>query len=68
MEPKFIGKAKITRSGQVTLPKEARQDLKIGADSEIFWYELNGAMILVKELLNQKELISSIINKKKRNK
>ena len=66
MEAKFIGKAKITKSGQVTLPKEARQDLKIGENSEIYWYELNDAMIMVKNLANEKEILSNIMNSKKK--
>ena len=69
MEAKFIGKARITKSGQVTLPKEAREDLKIGENSEIYWYELNDVMIMTKNLANEKEILSNIINsKKKRNK
>ncbi|MBI2653797.1 AbrB/MazE/SpoVT family DNA-binding domain-containing protein [Candidatus Woesearchaeota archaeon] len=66
MEPKFIGKAKLTRQGQLTLPQEARQDLKIGKDSEVFWYEFNDMLILVKDLVNPKELVNFIFKKKKK--
>lgn len=66
MEPKFIGKAKITKQGQLTLPQEARQDLKIGVKSEVYWYEFNDILIVVKELVNPKELVSFIFNKKKK--
>lgn len=66
MEPKFIGKAKLTKQGQLTLPQEARQDLKIDVKSEVYWYEFNGILVLVKELVNPKELISFIFNRKKK--
>jgi len=54
--PKFIGKAKITKQGQVTLSNEARQDLGIDVDSDIYWYELGDNLIVVKELVNPKDL------------
>lgn len=55
-QPKFIGKAKLTKQGQVTLPNEARQDLGIDVDSDIYWYELGNNLIVVKELVNPKDL------------
>jgi bifunctional DNA-binding transcriptional regulator/antitoxin component of YhaV-PrlF toxin-antitoxin module len=64
-DPKFIGKAKLTKQGQLTLPHEAREDLKIGPESDLYWYELNDSLIVSKELVNQKELLGSILNKKK---
>ena len=64
MEPKFIGKAKLTKQGQVTLPNEARQDLNIKIDSDIYWYELGNKLIVVKELVNPRDL--DIQLKKKR--
>ena len=57
MEAKFIGKAKLTKQGQLTLPREARKDLGIGAESGVYWYEFNDALILVKELVNPKESV-----------
>ncbi|MBI2660172.1 hypothetical protein HYX07_03345 [Candidatus Woesearchaeota archaeon] len=66
MEAKFIGKAKLTKQGQLTLPQEARQDLKIDAESDVFWYEFNDILILVKDLVNPKELVSLVFNKKKK--
>ena len=66
MDIKFVGKAKLTTQGQLTLPQEARQDLKIDAKSEVYWYEFNGILVLIKELVNPKELVSFILNKKKR--
>ncbi|MBI2652220.1 AbrB/MazE/SpoVT family DNA-binding domain-containing protein [Candidatus Woesearchaeota archaeon] len=65
MEAKFIGKAKLTKQGQLTLPQEARQDLKIDAESEVYWYEFNGILILVKDLVNLKELVNLVFKKKK---
>ena len=62
--PKFVGKAKLTSQGQVTLPNEARQDLGIDINSEIYWYELGDNLIAVKELVNPKDL--GVILRKKR--
>jgi len=56
MKIKFIGKAKVTKQGQVTLPNEARQDLGIQLNSEVYWYEIDNMLIAVKQLVNQKEL------------
>ncbi len=66
MDAKFIGKAKLTKQGQLTLPQEARQDLKIDAKSEVYWYEFNDILILVKDLVNPKELVNLVFKKKKR--
>ena len=66
MEPKFIGKAKLTKQGQLTLPQEARKDLKIDAKSEVYWYEFNEILILVKDLVNPKELVNFVFNKKRK--
>lgn len=65
-KPKFIGKAKLTKQGQITLPIEARDDLKIGLETELYWYELDNSLIVVKELVNEKELLKKI--QKKENK
>ena len=66
MNTKFIGKAKLTKQGQLTLPQEARQDLKIDAKSEVYWYELNDILVLVKDLVNPKELVNLIFSKKRK--
>ena len=66
MEAKFIGKAKLTKQGQLTLPQEARQDLKIGAESDVFWYEFNDILILGKDLVNPKELVNLVFSKKRK--
>ena len=66
MNVKFVGKAKLTKQGQLTLPQEARQDLNINAKSEVYWYEFNDFLILVKDLVNPKELINFVFNKKRR--
>ena len=66
MEPKFIGKAKLTKSGQLTLPQEARKDLSIPSDTDLFWYEINDALILVKTLVNPSEISRAISSKKKK--
>ena len=53
---KFIGKVKITKQGQVTLPLEARKEIGIDVEDEVYWYELDGVLIVTKELMNQKDL------------
>ena len=67
-EPKFVGKVKLTRQGQITLPQEARQDLSIELGDELYWYELNGSLVIVKELVNQKELVANMLKDKNKNK
>ncbi len=59
---KFVGKAKLTRQGQVTLPNEARKDLGIEVNSEIYWYELGNNLVVVKELVNPKDLNVALKN------
>ena len=66
MEPKFIGKAKLTKQGQLTLPQEARQDLNIDAESDVYWYEFNDILILVKEIVNPKEILNVVFNRRKK--
>ena len=67
MGVKFIGKAKITKQGQVTLPFEAREDLKLDLNSEVYWYLVDDHLVVVKDLVSVDELISTI-NKRKSNK
>lgn len=57
---KFIGKAKLTKQGQLTLPFEARNDLGIELDSEVYWYEVDDYLVVVRELLNPKDLESKL--------
>lgn len=64
MKAKFVGKARLTKQGQLTLPQEARRDLKIDAGSELYWYEFNGILVVVKELVNLKDLSNLIFNRK----
>ena len=66
MEAKFIGKAKLTRQGQLTLPQEARKDLKIAPESEVYWYEFNDILILVKDLVNPKDILNFVLKKRKK--
>jgi len=65
MEAKFIGRARLTKQGQLTLPQEGRQDLKIGSKSEVYWYKLNNVLVLVKDIVNPKELAAFVFSKKK---
>lgn len=64
MAVKFVAKAKLTKQGQITLPLEARKDLKIDNESELYWYEAGDKLILVKELVSQKELIKKLKEEK----
>lgn len=66
MTAKFAGKARLTVQGQLTVPKTARKDLKIEPKSELYWYEFNDVLILVKNLVNPEELIKTVFKKKKK--
>ena len=61
---KFISKSKITKQGQLTLPLEARQDLNISLEDDVYWYEIDDVLVVTKELLNQKELDKKMGGKK----
>ena len=63
-EPKFIAKVKLTKQGQITLPQEARNDLGIETGEELYWYTLNNSLIIVKDLVNQKDLLNKILKKR----
>ncbi len=67
MDIKFIGKAKITTQGQLTLPSEARDSLKLGINSEVYWYLVDDHLVVVKELVSVEDL-ENMLNKKKPNK
>jgi len=67
MTVRFIGKAKITKQGQVTLPFEARDELKLDLNSDIYWYLVDDHLVVVKDLVSVEEL-ANMINKKKFNK
>ena len=53
---KFIGKAKITSLGQITVPKEARKDIDVKEGDELYWYVVNGQLGGTNELMSLKEL------------
>ena len=57
MNVKFVGKAKLTKQGQLTLPFEARQELSIEKDNELYWYLVDNHLVVVKELINTKDLV-----------
>ena len=63
-DSKFIGKVKITKQGQLTLPLEARRDLNISVEDEVYWYELDGALVVTKELMIQEQLDKMMRGKK----
>ena len=63
MNIRFIGKAKLTKQGQLTLPYEARGELNIPADSELYWYQVDSHLVVVKELLSEKDLESLLMKK-----
>ena len=64
---KFIGKAKITTQGQITLPSEARDSLKLDVNSEVYWYLVDDHLVVVKDLVSVDDL-ANMLNKKKPNK
>ncbi len=66
--PKFIGKAKLSRQGQLTLPFEAREDLGIELGSEIYWYETGNCLIATKELVSQDDLMKLVLKSKREQK
>ena len=61
MGVKFVGRAKMTKQGQVTLPNEARQDLSISSTSEIYWYEVNDYLIATTKLLSVEEVQKKLL-------
>jgi bifunctional DNA-binding transcriptional regulator/antitoxin component of YhaV-PrlF toxin-antitoxin module len=61
MAVKFVGKAKITKTGQVTLPNEARVNLSLNSSSEIFWYETNDFLIATKKLLSEEDVEKKLL-------
>ena len=65
-DARFFGKSRLTKQGQLTLPKEARTKLGIDDKSELFWYEFNNALVVFKELINPKELANIIMKKRKK--
>ena len=67
MPVKFIGKAKITTQGQLTLPSEARDSLKLDVNSEVYWYQVDDHLVVVKDLVSVEDL-ADMLNKKKNNK
>ena len=66
MDIKFIGKAKITSQGQVTLPSEARDSLKLDVNSEVYWYLVDEHLVVVKDLVSVEELANILSNKKRK--
>lgn len=68
MTVKFIGKAKITKQGQVTLPFEAREELKLDLNSEVYWYLVDDHLVVVKDLVSVEDLQDIIKGKKSKKK
>ena len=64
MAVKFIGKAKITKQGQVTLPFEAREELKLDLNSEVYWYMVDDHLVVVKNLVSVDDLDNIVKGKK----
>mgnify|MGYP001558288184 CR=1 FL=1 len=64
MKARFVGKAKITKQGQVTVPNEARKDLNLPSESEIYWYLVDNHLVVLKDLMSIQEL-EKILSKKR---
>ena len=56
MDINFIGKVKLSKQGQLTLPFEARKELDIEKDSDLYWYMVDDHLVIVKDLVNPKDL------------
>ena len=56
MDPKFISKVKLNKQGQLTLPLEARKELGIDIDADLYWYTINDSLIVTTELMSEKEV------------
>ena len=63
---KFIGKAKITKQGQVTLPFEARDELKLDLNSEVYWYLVDDHLVVVRDLVSTEDLATILTKKNKK--
>ncbi len=57
---KFVGKAKLTTQGQLTLPLEARKDLDIKDGAELYWYEVGGMLVALPKLISLEELARKV--------
>ena len=68
MEVKFIGKVKITKQGQVTVPFEAREELKLNLNGDVYWYLVDDHLVVVKDLISIDDLMIKINKQKKTNK
>ena len=68
MTVKFVGKAKITTQGQVTLPSEARESLKLDTNAEVYWYQVDNHLVVVKDLVSVEELAAIIAGRKNKKK
>ena len=62
MPAKFVSKTKISKQGQVSVPLEAREDLGIESGSDVYWYEIGDSLVVVKDLINIKELEEKLKN------
>ncbi|MBL7056164.1 AbrB/MazE/SpoVT family DNA-binding domain-containing protein [Candidatus Woesearchaeota archaeon] len=65
MKAKFIGKAKLTKQGQLTLPLEARKDLRINNEDELYWYLIDNHLVVVKDLMSIEDLVKKLSKKKR---
>ena len=68
MGVKFVGKAKITKQGQVTLPFEAREELKLDLNSDVYWYLVDDHLVVVKDLVSVDDLVNKISKVRRSNK
>ncbi|TKJ17857.1 hypothetical protein CEE44_05040 [Candidatus Woesearchaeota archaeon B3_Woes] len=44
------------------MPLEARKELGIDLGDEVYWYEIDGVLVVTKELLSQKDLDKTLRN------
>ncbi|MBI4439532.1 AbrB/MazE/SpoVT family DNA-binding domain-containing protein [Candidatus Woesearchaeota archaeon] len=56
MKVSFLGKSRLTTQGQTTLPMEGRSGLGVEVGSEVYWYSVDGFLIVTKDLCSHEDL------------
>ncbi len=60
MKITFLGKAKLTTQGQITLPHEGRRELEVSSGDEVYWYKVDNFIILTKTLHSHDDLLKIV--------
>lgn len=62
MLAKFVGKSTVSKQGQITVPLEARKDLRITLEKPLYVYESGEAIIALKRLVSLEELADCLFS------